>query len=173
MLALEKGVNALAHAVERVLAVALILGIGLNFINVVGRYLGGFSLNGVDEIEIYILIWIAFLGAAIVTWRGEHLRMDVLVTMCPPGIQKGIAILEMLVLFSVTSFAAFQSFKYVERIYALGAVSDIAHVPTWIPHSAITIGFGAMATMVLLRGVQKLMRNDWQSRGPGGEEART
>ena len=45
----------------------------------VGRYVFGFALNGVDEIEIYILIWIAFLGAAVVTWRGLHLRMDVLV----------------------------------------------------------------------------------------------
>ena len=45
----------------------------------------GFALNGVDEVEIYILIWIAFLGAALVTWRGTHLRMDVLIAACPPA----------------------------------------------------------------------------------------
>jgi TRAP-type C4-dicarboxylate transport system permease small subunit len=156
MLPLNTFVNALARWGERVLGAALIAGVSLNFVNVVGRYLGGFTLTGGDEIEIYILIWISFLGAAIVTWRREHLRMDVLLAMCPPRVRKIVVLGEMTLLFCITSFAAFQSFKYVERIHALGAVSDIAHIPTWIPHSAITIGFAAMALLVLLRGVQKL-----------------
>ena len=156
--AIEKGVDALAAAVERVLAVALIVGIALNFINVVGRYLGGFTLTGVDEIEIYILIWIAFLGAAIVTWRGEHLRMDVLINACPPVVRTIVAILETGVMLAVAIFVAVQSFRYVERIYALGAVSDIARIPTWIPHSAIFISFGAIALIVVLRGVRRLTR---------------
>jgi TRAP-type C4-dicarboxylate transport system permease small subunit len=62
----------------------------------------------------------------------------------------------MIVTLVVTSFVAWQSFKYVERIYALGAVSDIAHIPTWIPHSAIAISFTAMALIVLLRGLQRI-----------------
>jgi TRAP-type C4-dicarboxylate transport system permease small subunit len=56
----------------------------------------------------------------------------------------------------IAAFVAWHSFKYVERIYALGAVSDIARIPTWIPHSAITAGFGAIVLIVLLRGVQRL-----------------
>ena len=84
---INKRVDALVTWVERVLAVALLAGISLNVINVIGRYLAGFALNGVDEIEIYILIWIAFLGAALVTWRGSHLRMDVLILACPPAVR--------------------------------------------------------------------------------------
>ena len=157
MMSVEKGVDALARLVERILAVALLLGISLNFINVIGRYLGGFTLNGVDEVEIYILIWIAFLGAAVVTWRGEHLRMDVLINACPAAMRRAASILESLVLLAVASFVAWHSFKYVERMHALGAVSDIAHVPTWIPHSALAISFAAIVLIVLLRGVQRAM----------------
>ncbi len=58
---------------------------------------------------------------------------------------------------SVAGFVAWQSFKYVERIYALGAVSDIAHIPTWIPHSAIAVSFGLMVLIVLLRTVQRVL----------------
>ncbi len=104
MTSVDKLVDALTFAVERVLALALILGISLNFINVVGRYLAGYTMNGVDEVEIYILIWIAFLGAAIVTWRGEHLRMDVLLSACPVWVQKAEAVIETLVMFVVTGF---------------------------------------------------------------------
>jgi TRAP-type C4-dicarboxylate transport system permease small subunit len=153
---LDRYVDALVTWIERVLGVLLLVGISLNVINVVGRYLAGFALNGVDEIEIYILIWIAFIGAALVTWRGSHLRMDVLILSCPPAIRWLVGWLEMIVTLVVTSFVAWQSFKYVERIYALGAVSDIAHIPTWIPHSAIAISFTAMALIVLLRGLQRI-----------------
>jgi TRAP-type C4-dicarboxylate transport system permease small subunit len=157
MTPVDKVVDALTFLVERVLALALILGISLNFINVVGRYVAGFTMNGVDEVEIYILIWIAFLGAAVVTWRGEHLRMDVLLSACPPWVQKAEAVIETLVMFVVTAFVAWQSFLYVEKIHSLGALSDIARIPTWIPHSAITIGFGSMALLVVLRGMKKVM----------------
>lgn len=153
---IDKKVDAFVTWTERVLAVGLLIGISLNVINVVGRYLAGFALNGVDEIEIYILIWIAFLGAALVTWRGSHLRMDVLVMACPPAVRWLVGWFEMMVMLVVTIFVAWQSLKYVERIYALGAVSDIAHIPTWIPHSAIAISFAAMALMVLLRGLQRI-----------------
>ena len=152
-----KSVNALTWLIERVLAIALLAGISLNFVNVLGRYLFGIVLNGVDEIEIYILIWIAFIGAAAVTWRGIHLRMDVLIGACPPAIRKVAAAFEALVLFTISCFVAWQSFLYVQRIYALGAVSDIAHIPTWIPHSAIPISFALIALIVVLRALQKLL----------------
>ena len=123
----------------------------------IGRYVFGYALNGADEIEIYILIWIAFLGAAAVTWRGLHLRMDVLVNSFPAPLRIAVSIFETVVFVAVAGFVAWQSFKYVERIYALGAVSDIAHIPTWIPHSAIAVSFGLMVLIVLLRAAQRLL----------------
>jgi TRAP-type transport system small permease protein len=153
---LDRFVDRLANTVERVLAVALIAAISLNFINVIGRYLAGFTLTGVDEVEIYVLIWIAFLGAATVFWKNEHLRMDVLLNACPVIFRKAVLVVEMAVTLAVALVAAFQSFGYVERIHALGAVSDIAHIPTWIPHSAVFLSFGAMAVMVVLRGIRVL-----------------
>jgi TRAP-type C4-dicarboxylate transport system permease small subunit len=153
---LDKAVDRLASTVERVLAVALVVAISLNFINVIGRYLIGLTLTGVDEIEIYILIWIAFLGAAVVFWKNGHLRMDVLLNTCPAILRKTVLVVEMGVMLTVALVVAFQSFRYVERIHALGAVSDIAHIPTWLPHSAIFLSFGAMAVMVVLRGIRVL-----------------
>jgi TRAP-type C4-dicarboxylate transport system permease small subunit len=151
-------VKRLASIVEHVLALALIAGIALNFVNVVGRYVVGATLTGVDEIEIYILIWIAFLGAAVVTWRGDHLRMDVLLGACPPALRTAIGVIEDCVFAAVAGFAAVESFIYVEKIYALGAVSDIARVPTWFPHSAVVIGFGAMAGIMAGRLIGRMLR---------------
>lgn len=156
MEALDRAVGMLVESVERLLAVALIVGVSLNFTNVIGRYLVGVTLTGVDEVEIYILIWIAFLGAAAVSWKNQHLRMDVLLNASPRALRKAVFVFETGVMLAVASFVTFLSFSYVQRIHALGAVSDVARIPTWIPHSAIVLGFGAMSVMVVLRGIRVL-----------------
>ncbi len=146
-----KRVESVASVIERILAVALIAGICLNFINVCGRYLADVSIGGSDEIEIYILIWIAFLGGAVVSWRGQHLRMDVLLETAPPSVRRIVTFAEVLVTGVVAAFVAWQSILYVRRIYTLGAVSDIAQLPTWIPHSAVPLGLTLMVIALILR----------------------
>lgn len=165
--------DALARWAERVLAVALLTGVFLNFANVVGRYFAGFALNGVDEIEIYILIWTTFLGAAVVTWRRQHLRMDVLINACPPMFRKTVALVESLVMLAVFTFVAVQSAEYVGRIYSLGAASDIARIPTWIPHSAITVNFALMALIIVLHFVLDMLSQSRISPEAAGDESRS
>jgi TRAP-type C4-dicarboxylate transport system permease small subunit len=40
-------------------------------------------LLGSDEIQVFIMVAMTFLGAAVVTRRNEHLRMDVFVKFMP------------------------------------------------------------------------------------------
>jgi TRAP-type C4-dicarboxylate transport system permease small subunit len=146
-----RDVDYVAAALETLLAVALLGAIILNFANVVSRYLADFTIEGSDEIEIYILIWIAFLGAALVTWRGLHLRMDVLIKLAGARVRQIVTIAEVIVTLATASFVAYQSFLYVRRIYALGAVSDIAQLPTWIPHSAVVVSLVLTVVCLILR----------------------
>ena len=136
---------------EMLLAVALLGAIVLNFVNVVARYLADFTIEGSDEIEIYILIWIAFLGAALVTWRGLHLRMDVLIKLAGARVRQVVTIAEVFVTLITASFVGYQSYLYVRRIYNLGAVSDIAQLPTWIPHSAVVVSLVLTFVFLVLR----------------------
>jgi TRAP-type C4-dicarboxylate transport system permease small subunit len=157
-----KRVDSLASLLEKILAIALIAGICLNFINVCGRYLADVSIGGSDEIEIYILIWIAFLGSAVVSWRGQHLRMDVLLETAGRSVRRIVTFAEVLVTGVVAAFVAYQSFLYVRRIYTLGAVSDIAQLPTWIPHSAVPLSLTLMVIFLVLRA--------WLGRRSGEEK---
>jgi TRAP-type C4-dicarboxylate transport system permease small subunit len=156
--AFARSCDTIAWTIERVLALGLITAILFNVINVAGRYVTGFTLTGVDEIEIYLLIWIAFLNAAVVSWRRDHLRMDLIVKAMPAPLQRAIYVFEAVILLVVTTFIGYYSFLYVQRIFGLGAVSDMAHVPTWIPHGAVFIGFGLMALIALYRGLALLRR---------------
>jgi TRAP-type C4-dicarboxylate transport system permease small subunit len=146
-----------AWAIERLLALAFLAAICLNFLNVIGRYLVGYTPPGTDEIQIYIMVWMAFLGAAVVTWRDQHLRMDVLFQRLPPLVRQLVRGFELLVFLSIACFVCLQSFYYARKMFNLDQVSDLAQIPTWIPHSAVTIGFALMALIVLRRGAAFLL----------------
>ena len=84
---IDRVFDRIARIIEVTLALAFIFAVLLNFTNVLGRYLFGISLLGADEVQIFIMIGMTFLGAAVVTRRNLHLRMDVLVRFLPAPVQ--------------------------------------------------------------------------------------
>jgi TRAP-type C4-dicarboxylate transport system permease small subunit len=143
--------NRLMAAIERVLALAFIAAVCLNFANVVGRYGFGRSIAGADEIQIYIMVFMAFIGAAVVSWRRQHLRMDVLVRFLPQGLQTGLQLCEILLLVIVAGFTLVQSWRYSAQMFALGRTSDVGGIPMWIPHGAVTLGFALILVLSFRR----------------------
>src|SRR5918992_5757123 len=110
----------LMAASERVLALAFIVAVCLNFANVVGRYGFGTSIAGGDEVQVYIMVWIAFLGAVLVSWRSEHLRMDVLATRFPQGGRRFLKRIELILVIALAAFALWQSWNYTAQMITIG-----------------------------------------------------
>lgn len=132
----------LARALELALAYLFVISVVLNFVNAMTRYGLGITLNGSDEISVFILVVSVFTGFFVVSWRRQHLRMDVLVQQFPLGVRLALAWVELLLLLVLSGFMAWQSYSYASRIFGLGAHSDMAHVPMWIIHGAVPVGFG-------------------------------
>jgi TRAP-type C4-dicarboxylate transport system permease small subunit len=151
---IERAIDRAMLVLEGVLGLTLMFVVALNFANVVGRYILGLTFLGADEIEVYLMVAMAFLGAIVVSWRGRHLRMDVVVGALPPRPRMGLRVFELLVTVLLTSFVAVQSWGYTSRMFTLGATSDMAGVPMWLPHSAVTIGLVGIAAVALWRLVR-------------------
>ena len=151
---MDRTIDALALALEKLLGVALIVAVAFNFVNVVGRYVFGTTFLSADEVQIYIMVYIAFLGAAVATWRRAHLRMDVLVHRLPRGVQRALAVGELALVLVLAAFVLYQSSKYVAQMAGIDARSQNAGIPMWIPHSAIVLGFGVIAALSMLQVVQ-------------------
>lgn len=139
----ETGIDAAIGRAIRVIELALawvLLGaIVLNFANVIGRYVFARTIFGADEVQIYGMIWIAFLGAAVVTWRGEHLRMDVLLQRFPIGVTRALRIIELLVVIVLAGFVVVVSTRYAQSM--LDVKSSLGGIPMWIPHLAVAVGY--------------------------------
>jgi TRAP-type C4-dicarboxylate transport system permease small subunit len=148
---MQKRIEAAARALELALAIALIVAVLLNFGNVVGRYGLGRTMIYADEIQTYIMVYLAFIGAALASWRGVHLRMNVVAEHFPARLRALLLALESLLVLLLAALVTWVAWKYVAQMYALGVRSQTAQIPMWIPHGAIAIGFGLMAIVTVLR----------------------
>ena len=154
---IDQAFDRIARIIEVTLALAFIFAVLLNFANVVGRYLLGLSLLGADEVQIFIMVAMTFLGAAVVTRRNLHLRMDVLVRFLPAGVRVALRIAEQVLLAALAGFVLTQSYFYALQMWRIGRTSDMAGVPMWIPHATVTLGF-ALILVVALCGLIRMTR---------------
>jgi TRAP-type C4-dicarboxylate transport system permease small subunit len=162
---IESAFERVARAIELVLALAFILAVLLNFANVVGRYVFGISLLGSDEVQVFIMVGMTFLGAVVVTRRNQHLRMDVLVGFMPIWLRVLLRIAEQLLLATLAAFVLTQSFFYARQMLRIGRSSDMAGVPMWIPHGMVALGFG----LILIIALWRLFGSAWRSPAPASE----
>jgi len=151
---IDKAFDRVARVIEVALALAFIFAVLLIFTNVVGRYLLGLSFLGSDEVQIFIMVGMTFLGAAVVTRRNQHLRMDVLVRFLPAPIRLLLRVLEQLLLATLAGFVLTQSLLYSGQMLRIGRVSDMTGVPMWIPHATVALGFGLVLMVALWRLVR-------------------
>lgn len=154
---IDRVLDRFALWIEITLAVALIAAVLLNFANAVGRYLLGISLLWADEVQVFIMVALTFLGAAVVTRRNQHLRMDVLVQFLPAPMHLLLRVIEQLMLTALIGFVAVQSFVYSRQIFLVGRTSDMGGIPMWIPHGTVFVGLGLMFISIVC-GLIRLAR---------------
>jgi C4-dicarboxylate transporter DctQ subunit len=75
-------------AVPIILGTVLMIVIsGVVFANVIARYVFNYGLVWSDEVARFSLIWITFLGAAVLVRLGQHIKIDILVSYLPRMMQ--------------------------------------------------------------------------------------
>ncbi len=145
---IDAAISRAIRFIELTLAWLLLAIIVLNVINVVGRYVFSRTILGADETQTYGMIWIAFVGAAVVTWHGEHLRMDALLKYFPARFSRSLRIVELAIVIVLAVFVVVHSSLYTARM--VGVNSAVGGIPMWIPHSAVAAGY-ALITLLCIR----------------------
>lgn len=149
----DAALDRLMTAIRWALALGFVAAVALNFANVIARYVFNDAMLGADEVQIYIMVALAFLGAAVVSWHGRHLRMDVIARALPRRMQAALRAAEIVLVAVLAGFTAVQSSYYAEQMRALDRMSDNAGIPMWIPHGMVALGFGLIALIAIWRGI--------------------
>ncbi|MDE0275495.1 MAG: TRAP transporter small permease [Defluviicoccus sp.] len=140
----------------------ILFGIAVNFGNVLGRYLFLAPIVWAEEIMIYSMVWMVFIGAVLVSWDGHHLKMDFFSIMMPSPFKEIMNFTGVACFLLVCIFVLPQTFTVTELMYRLDQRSVVAEIPMVIPHFAILLGFIMMFVVIVWR-FRRLIKGDLAS----------
>lgn len=146
----SRGLHRLLDRVERISGVVFILVVLLNFASAAGRYAAGAPILGADEVQVFTMIWLIFVGAAIAALRRAHLRMDVLTAYLSPRLAWWRHLCEALLMVAACALMVWVSCDFTYQIYSMEQKSDAAEIPMWLPHLSVVVGFVGMLLCSLL-----------------------
>jgi C4-dicarboxylate transporter DctQ subunit len=141
---LRLGYKYLSHGEEIFAGAGLLAVTVVVFMNVLTRYFLSFSFSWAEEITRYIMVAVAFIGAAICSRRGIHLAIDFFFNILPKRICKVLAIAISLVGAAFTFRLTLLSLKYWQHALETGQKSAAMNVPMIIVYGPICVGCGLM-----------------------------
>jgi len=141
-----------------ILGCALIGLMCLGIWNIFSRYVLGKAVLWADEITIFGVIVLTWIGAIVNAWRGSEIRMGIIVEMLPGRVRLAIDIFQQVIIAGLSLWVAWLSWGYVSRLFLFGMKSDAAQIPTWTVHISVTIGLAFIALISCVNLIQKLMR---------------
>ncbi|MFB9950707.1 TRAP transporter small permease [Rhizobium puerariae] len=155
----ERGIRGIAIAVgdgislfcTQLSGLALIAIVLICTFNVIGRYVFLHAFSWAEEAMVYCMIFVIFFASAAVTWRGQHLNLDMALRKFPKGMQRLIVYVGTLASVGLLVLLAATSWNVVAKLYRFGQLSEALGIPMWIPQSFVPIGLLLVALMMLLR----------------------
>ena len=146
-----KRLDEIIARVEKYLVVLLLsLMMVLAFMQIVLRNFFETGLSWGDVLVRYLVLWVAFIGAALATKEDRHINMELFsrwVSDKGKAYLKGLSHLCSIFICSLLTYAALK-FIYFEA--QMGSTT-ILGTPIWIPELIIPIAFGLMTFRFALR----------------------
>ncbi|HEX4043362.1 MAG TPA: TRAP transporter small permease [Xanthobacteraceae bacterium] len=158
--ALRRGATALTAALRVAAGTMLMLSVGINFANIIGRYVFSVSLYWAEEAMLFLMIGCVFFGASQAGWLNRHIRMDVVISLLPPRARKAFDVLADLVTIATCIAVASFAWPVMTMLYELDQRSETANIPLVIPQSVVPIGLLLMALLIAVRLVAVGVRHD-------------
>jgi TRAP-type C4-dicarboxylate transport system permease small subunit len=111
-------------------------------VEMLGRKVLGFSLQGVDEIGSYTYAIVGSIGFAHALITRSHTRVDFLLTRFPVRFRSTLNVLAMVSLMALAALSLWRSFSVVaESIDLKASASTPLATPMWIPQSIWLLGY--------------------------------
>lgn len=148
---LMRCVEALLAVLRTAAGAMLAASVGINFANIIGRYVFSVSIPWAEEAMLFLMIGCVFLGAGPVGFLGRHIRMDVVVLALPPRARKFFEIFSDLVTVATCAMLAVFAWPVVSMLAVLDERSDTANIPLVIPQSALPLGLLLTAFLTAVR----------------------
>ncbi|MFY9899841.1 MAG: TRAP transporter small permease [Xanthobacteraceae bacterium] len=152
------GVRWLLAVTRAAAALFLITSVGINFVNIIGRYFFSVSIPWAEEIMLFLMVGCVFTGCCAVAWEGRQIRMDVVVAILPARLRDLIEILSELVMIAAAAAVTVFAWPVVTQLAAFDQRSQAANFPLYIPQAMVPIGYCLMGLLVAIRLLMRSRR---------------
>ena len=127
----------LTKMIRGIVAILMVVCTVLVFIQVCRRNFVGTVFRWAEEVAIFSVIWITFLGAVLCLENGEHTRIEVFINLFPHKIRKWIEVFDYLVCFA---FMALLSYHSIELLQINGGYRTAAsNIPMFVVYSSVMV----------------------------------
>jgi len=134
----------------------------LTFVQVVLRYVFNVGLTWAFEATTVCFALMIFTGLAYGVRVGAHIGVDALARRLPPGGQRVVAMLVVLVCLGYAGLVIAGGLDYVQRMHVVGINLDDLPVPVWLVRAVLPAGY-ALLTLRLLQALWSLWQGDRQN----------
>ena len=141
----------IANGVLTLLGILLIATVTLSVYNVVSRYVFNSALLWADEIAVFAMIVIAWLGAVVCGWKSAEIKMDIFVEALPERLRLVVNLTHQALMAVLCLWIAWQAVPYIGRAYAVGMRADASGTPLWLIHAVIPLSFLMIAVIAAVR----------------------
>ncbi len=140
--------------IENVLMAILVsLALGLVCLEVVLRYFFPRYLTDYGlELTVYFTVWAIFLAGAPLVREGRHIRADILLHLLPPGAQRVLEILSLIVALVFVLVMSWFGWGMIQNSLSLGEKSESSlKLPLYIYYMSLPVGMTLMIAPILKR----------------------
>lgn len=126
------------------------------FAGVLGRYVFSISLPWVEELSKFLLMWMVYLGVAMVSFDGQHLKADVIAPALGKNLLRFRNSLFEIVQFILMAIIVVITFKVAFQIKPYSQVSAVLAIPQWFMIFIFAVGLLGDTVMHLIRMIAEL-----------------
>lgn len=165
---IEASTNYLDKALEYIALVMLVISIVGAIINVVLRYIFGMSMEIIEEICRYSIIYGVFIYIGPLIKRNAHLKMSIITDYLPEKANKLNNLFISVLVFAAFIFLFWSSIMWTSSLLTVGVMTVSGSMLMFIPALSVPIGMLLGALYSLLQIVLDFYK--WRHDGGGGEK---
>ena len=126
----------------------------LCFIQVITRYVFGYSITWAEELSVILFIVSIFIGAIGGTRRNQHMRLEMIVDLFDHKKKAVLKIVSDIIFIIVAAILIYAVCINIENLFIYKMKTPILKLPKWIPYTVIPISL----FMIIVRLIEEIVK---------------
>lgn len=121
------------------------------------RYIVGQPFIVTEEIQLWCMVWLVFFGIIVVSRRGSHIAIDIIVDSLPEKIRRIVETIILLLTLALMGYVLYQGILYVQHMIEHNRRTIMLGVSYGIIYGAVPVSF-AFSSVYTVRDIIKLWK---------------